>query len=73
MTHENKRKILSENITKYRLKAGFSKTEMANKVGISYSSYCKIENNITKNPRLKTLLRIATALNIKDSELFDGI
>lgn len=70
MEFKKSRAQLSKNITKFRLAAGLTKAQVARKAGISYSCYCKIENNITRDPYITKLIRIADALNITYSVFF---
>lgn len=48
-------------IKKYRTKKGISQKEMANIIGIPYSTYSNYENN-NREPSLETLQKIADAL-----------
>lgn len=70
MDFKESRAQLSKNITKFRLAAGLTKAQVARKAGISYSCYCKIENNVTQDPYITKLARIAEALNITYSVFF---
>lgn len=64
-------KVLSKNIKKLREKAGLSQDQTARKAGIPYSTYLKIENGVTPNPSIQTVLNIAVALDISLDELVD--
>lgn len=57
-------RILSKNIKKLRTQAGLSQDQMARKAGIPYSTYLKIENGVTPNPSIQTVLNIALALDV---------
>lgn len=61
-------KQIGQNIRKYRLKKGFSQLDLAASSGFEESSIGRLENGKT-NPTIKTLLKIARALDIKLSEL----
>ena len=62
-------KVLSKNIKKLREQAGLSQDQMARKAGIPYSTYLKIENGVTPNPSIQTVLNIAEALDISLDKL----
>ncbi len=62
-------KVLSKNIKKLREHAGLSQDQMARKAGIPYSTYLKIENGVTPNPSIQTVLSIAEALGISLDKL----
>ena len=62
-------KVLSKNLKKLREAAGLSQDQMARKAGIPYSTYLKIENGVTPNPSIQTVLNIAEALEISLDEL----
>ncbi len=56
--------MLSQNIKKLRKKHKLSQEELAKKAGITYSTLIKIESGANDNPTIKTLKRIADALNV---------
>lgn len=60
--------ILCNNITRLRKQAGLTKQQVAQRVGINYSNYCRIENNKVE-PRLTTVIFIAEAIGAKWEEL----
>jgi transcriptional regulator with XRE-family HTH domain len=57
-------KTLSKNLKKLRTQAGLSQDQMARKAGIPYSTYLKIENGVTPNPSIQTVLNVAVALGV---------
>ena len=57
-------KIISKNVKKLREKTGLSQDQMARKANIPFSTYLKVENGVTTNPSIQTLLNIAEALEI---------
>lgn len=61
-------KKVGENIRKIRKQRGLTQEELAGLARIDPKSIIQIENG-KRNPTLKTLRRIALALNIKTSEL----
>lgn len=64
----------SEILKQIRIKKGFSQKEIAERLGVSQPSYAQYENGKRK-PKIETLKRIASALNVSleefmtDSEL----
>lgn len=56
--------MLAENIKKYRKKKGWSQEQLAKESGITYSTLIKIESGANKNPTIKTLQKISTALSV---------
>jgi transcriptional regulator with XRE-family HTH domain len=62
-------KIISKNIKKLRGKTGLSQDQTARKANMSLSTYLKVENGVTPNPSIQTLLNIAEALEISLDEL----
>ena len=62
-------KIISKNIKKLRGKTGLSQDQMARKANMPFSTYLKVENGVTPNPSIQTILNIAEALNISVDEL----
>ncbi|HKC69297.1 MAG TPA: helix-turn-helix transcriptional regulator [Bacteroidia bacterium] len=61
-------KQIGENIRKYRLKKGLTQLDLAAACGFEESSIGRLENGNT-NPTIKTLLKIAKALDIKLTDL----
>jgi transcriptional regulator with XRE-family HTH domain len=68
MEYINLYKKLSENIKKYRKEARLTQEKLAEIAGISLDFMGKIEANINK-PSLKTVFKIAQALNIEPYQL----
>ncbi len=62
-------KTISKNIKKLRAKNGLSQDQMARKANMPLSTYLKIENGVTPNPSIQTLLNIAEALAISLDDL----
>ena len=65
-------KIISKNIKKLRDKSGLSQDQTARKANMPLSTYLKVENGVTPNPSIQTLLNIAEALEISLDELLAG-
>ena len=57
------------NIKERREQLGISQKELAEKIGISQSFLCDIEQGRSK-PSIDTALKIASALNIEDIKFF---
>ena len=55
--------MLGEKVRIIRKQANISQTRLSQKAGIACSTLCDIEKN-RMNPSLKTLEKIATALNV---------
>ena len=62
-------RIISRNLKNLRNKTGLSQDQMARKANMSLSTYLKVENGVTPNPSIQTLLTIAEALDISLDEL----
>ncbi len=56
--------MLAQNIKKLRKTHKLSQEQLAKKAGITYSTLIKIESGANDNPTIKTLKRIADALNV---------
>lgn len=69
MSLENFYIKLAKNIKCLREQAGLTQEQLAEKAGISLDFMGKIEVNI-KNPGLKTIFKLALALNISPAEFF---
>jgi transcriptional regulator with XRE-family HTH domain len=61
--------MLAENIKRYRTKMGLSQDQLARKAGITYSTLTKLESGVNQNPKVKTLLQIAKALEVTLNDL----
>ena len=70
MNNENAKRILADNIRILRTKKRFSQEAVAELAGISQNQVSELENEHS-NPNLETLLKIATALDVKVAELFN--
>ena len=62
-------RIISKNIKKLRKQSGLSQDQMARKANMPFSTYLKVENGVTPNPSIQTLLNVAEALEISLDEL----
>ena len=61
--------MLAENIKKLRKQRGLSQEELAKKAGVTYSTLIKLESGVNKNPTIKTIQQIASALEVTLDEL----
>ena len=62
------------NIKKYRNKANMTAQQLADESGFTHQFIRDLESlNLTKRPRLDSLVRIANALKIDLRQLFDEI
>jgi len=64
-----RKSTLAQNIKRLRKQLKLSQEELAKKAGITYSTLIKIESGKNDNPTIKTLLKIAKALNVKIDDL----
>ena len=62
-------KIISKNMKKLRDKSGLSQDQTARKANMPLSTYLKVENGVTPNPSIQTLLNIVEALEVSLDEL----
>ncbi len=60
---------IGENFKKYRLKAGLSQEEFAQKAGVKYTTLTKIESGVIKKPSVIVMAKIAKALGISIEDL----
>lgn len=68
---KDKLKAMSVRIKNRRKNAGYTQEKMAERLGISYSFYTKIENGF-ESPSLDTLIDISLSLNISLDTLVFG-
>ena len=61
--------MLSENIKKYRKKLKLTQEALARKADMSYHTIAKLEAEGITDPRMETLKKIATALNVSIDDL----
>jgi len=63
--------MLSENIKKFRKKKGLSQDKLAKLANVTLTTLVKIESGVNDNPTIKTLKKIADALEISLNELVE--
>ncbi len=56
--------MLSEKIKKYRQEKGLSQDKLAKLADITHTTMVKLESGINDNPTIKTLKKIADALEV---------
>ncbi len=56
--------MLAQTIKELRKKHKISQEELAKKAGITYSTLIKIESGANDNPTIKTMKKIADALDV---------
>jgi len=61
--------MLAENIKKFRKKKNLSQDRLAKLADITLTTLVKIESGANENPTIKTLKRIADALNVTIDKL----
>ena len=61
--------MLSENIKKYRNKKDISQDRLAKLADVTHTTLVKLESGANKNPTVKTLKKIADALEISLDKL----
>ncbi len=60
---------LGENIKKYLKDSGLSKSDLVKLTGLDYHTIVKIERGVTPDPRVHTVAKIASALNVSVDDL----
>ena len=58
-----------KNLAKIRKQKGWSQEKLAQKASISYNTLIKIERDGIKNPKIETVIKLASALNVTLDEL----
>lgn len=64
--------MLSENIKRIRKKKGLSQDKLSKLADVTHTTLVKIESGANDNPTIKTLKKIADALEISLDELVGG-
>ncbi|MBU0637006.1 helix-turn-helix transcriptional regulator [Patescibacteria group bacterium] len=60
---------ISDNLRKLRGKKGYSLEKIARLADLSLNTIVKIENGVNQNPTIKTLTKIAKALDVGVDDL----
>jgi transcriptional regulator with XRE-family HTH domain len=66
---KNESSKIAENLRKLRAKKKLSKSKLVTKTGLDYHTIAKIENGRTPDPRVRTMMKIALALETSIEEL----
>jgi len=61
--------MLTRDIKKLRKKHGLSQEQLAQKAEVTYSTLVKIESGSNDNPTIKTVMKIADALDVTIDKL----
>lgn len=61
--------MLAENIKRFRKKNGISQDKLAKLADVTHTTLVKIEAGVNENPTIKTLKKIADALDVSIDEL----
>lgn len=61
--------MLAENVRKYRTKLGLTQEALSRKAHISYNTIIKLESRAILDPRMETLKKLASALEVSIDEL----
>ncbi len=65
----SRRNMLAQTIKELRKKHKISQEELAKQADITYSTLIKIESGANDNPTIKTMKKIADALNVSLDDL----
>lgn len=63
--------MLSENVKRFRKKRGLSQDKLAKLSDVTLTTLVKIESGANKNPTIKTLKKIADALEVSLDQLME--
>ena len=61
--------MLSENLKRIREEQRYTRVLLAKKIGINAATIQNIENGTNDNPKIKTIIALANALNVSVSKL----
>ncbi|MFA5157004.1 MAG: helix-turn-helix transcriptional regulator [Candidatus Omnitrophota bacterium] len=64
--------MLADNIKKHRKKLGLTQEALARKADISYNTVIKLESKGITDPRMETLKKLASALEVSIDKLVDN-
>ena len=63
--------IIAKNIKKYRAELDFSQDKLSKMADVTFHTIAKIESGATSNPGIKTMTKIAKALNVSLDDLVE--
>jgi transcriptional regulator with XRE-family HTH domain len=69
----NERKTLAYTLWRYRMEAGLSQDELANKAGVSQGAIAMIERGRRTRPYPSTLKKLAIALEVQIKDLLPSV
>lgn len=58
-----------KNLAKIRKQKGWSQEKLAQEAGISYNTLIKIERGGIKNPKIETVIKLSSALDVSVDDL----
>jgi transcriptional regulator with XRE-family HTH domain len=61
--------MLKDNVKRFRKEKNLSQEELAKEAGITYTTLAKIESGNNTNPTVKTIQKIAQALDVTIDDL----
>lgn len=61
--------MIGENIKKYRKKKGLSQDKLCKLADVTHTTLAKIESGVNINPTIRTLVKIANALEVSVDNL----
>ena len=64
--------MISKAIKEIRKRKGLSQDKLSKLADVTHTTLSKIESGANSNPTIKTLQKIAKALNVKVDELLNG-
>lgn len=64
--------ILSKNIKSIRKKKAMSQDKLCKLADVTHTTLAKIESGVNENPTIKTLQKIANALDVRIDDLVRG-
>ena len=62
---------IADNLKRLRKSKGWSQHKLSNEAGLSLTSITKLEQGVTTDPVISTIVKIANALGISLDELVD--
>ena len=64
--------ILSKNIKSIRKRKGMSQDRLCKLAEVTHTTLAKIESGVNENPTIRTLQKIANALDVRIDDLLKG-
>ena len=63
--------MIAENIKKFRKQKGLSQDKLSKLAGVTLTTLVKMESGANDNPKIKTLKKIANALEVTVNDLLE--